>query len=263
MSDRKLYDVLIDDYPSAKTRMAPTPVSPVDTRHGPWTGNQVLGASRFWDPATIGQQTIFKLPEWGMPKMWTVSLGIDTTQAVWVGPTAFDLTAEIIFGSGGSHQSIEVDWVNGSSISLPASAIEVVARLYNDTHIPFASPSNVRLSVQVGHGAIGVPSATRSYHIFCRSMTSSTPIRIPPFAKWFSILNTSRLNLGQLSAYAAQMEYALSTAPGGLNNVARIYGNMLPFHSCIIPVPATSRYFIVTNGGASDCNLTAVFGLAY
>lgn len=262
MSDRKLYEVLLNDYPSAKTRKAPAAVTPVETRHGPWTGNQTLGSSRLWDPATMGRQTIFKLPEWGMPKMWTVSLGIDTTQANWGGLHAFDLTAEVIFGAGGTYQTVELDWVDGAAITVPASAIEVVARLYTNTNIPFVNPQDVRLSVQVGQGSTGVPSATRTFRMQCNSMVPTTAVRIPNFARWFSILNASNLATGQLSAYSAQIEYLLRTGAAGIE-VVRLTGNMLPFHSCVIPIPASARYFLVNNTGATTAMIAAVFGLAY
>lgn len=256
----KDYRSLFDNVPTPRSSGAkPVAVIPVEAKQGPWTGNQNLGSSRIWDPAAVGRQTIFKMPEWGMPQVWTVSLGIDTEQAQWTGTAAFDFTASVIFGVGGTTQQIELDWSNGSTLIVPANAIEVVARTYSDSGVAHAAPDNVRLSVQVARGSIGVPSATRTLR-FTLAPGISDYYRIPNFARYVMILNGPSTIL---PAYDPQVLYWFQSGrPGFL--VSEMAGNMLVNLGGVIPIPATARYMRVNNtSAASTVTPVLVFGLAY
>lgn len=260
----KDYEALYASVPRAKPGVKAVPVIVADPKIGPWTGNQNLGSTRVWDPDALGRQTIFKMPEWGMPQVWTVSLGLDSTGSNWDGVASFDLTAEVVIGVGGTTQLVELDWVAGSCLIVPANAIEVVARLYTDSsNNIYSNPGNIHLSAMVARGSVGVPSATRSFRFAVdNAVGSSATMRIPSFAKWMSVINGSNTGAGQTSAYAATMRYEFLTGSGG-NIVTEMYGDMLVNLGGVVPIPATARYFKVWNASAAFCYPVLTFGLAY
>lgn len=249
---------LFENVPVAPSKNGPMPVVPVEARSGPWTGNQGLGSARTWNPSLVGRQSIFKMPEWGMPRVWTVSLGIATPANVYSDGTLFDVTGTIIFGAGGATQTIEVDWIQGACVLLPANTIEVVASLHDQASV---YTDEINLSVLVAQGSVGVPSATRTVFASIPAGTSTVVI-VPPFAKWFSVLNASVLALGQTPSNSASMLYDIAGS-ATTGNLAYIYGNMLVEFGGVIPIPALARVIRVTNLSAADAFVRLVFGLAY
>jgi hypothetical protein len=167
-----------------RTPGAQSAMSIVPSRTGPWTGNNNLGIERAFAPDADNHQTILKMPEWGFPEVWTLSLGLtydEHLSALTIG-AAFGIVAELQFGSGGCIQFAEVDWLQGTTLSLPMNALNVVASydifLDRDPDEPdpgFELPNGIRLRATLVRGAHGRTHATRTY----RGLTAP----IPPFAK--------------------------------------------------------------------------------
>lgn len=165
-----------------RTPPAASAVSVISPKQGPWTGNNNLGIERYFDPDANNQQTILKMPEWGFPEMWTICLGMnDFSFLPNPDPIGFEVTALIQFGIGGAMQEVEVDWLNGSAISLPMNAVNVVARYTFQESNEFSSsaPIDLRLRCTICRGRSHFARPTRSIAIG----EGVTSIPIPKFAK--------------------------------------------------------------------------------
>jgi hypothetical protein len=109
-----------------KTAPKCVPVMVVDIpRSGSWSRNNQLGREAAFAPDANNRQTVLKLDEWGPPEVWTIGLGLVNTLTSYNG---FSVVGEIDFGVGGATQRIEVDWVNGTQITVPMNALNVIAR---------------------------------------------------------------------------------------------------------------------------------------
>lgn len=266
------YFRLFDNVPVKRSAEGPIAVIPVEAKNGPWTGNQNLGSSRVWTIASLNRQTIFKMPEWGMPRVWTVSLGLRTQGEVAAGNQC-EFTAELVFGSGGTTQQVDLDWVTGSSISVPANTLEVVARQMSPLSlaVPGNPPPTIELSVMVAHGAIGTPTATRT--VYTPNLdafgggNTSTIMRIPPFAKWFTPFSVYLAAAGYTDAFSANMVYQ-QTADSNANVLcSTITGAQLYNCGSIVPVVGLAKYLRIDNITPAAPNTGfwggIVFGLAY
>ena len=129
--------------------------------HGPWSGSNNFGAEVVFAPDQENRQRIIKLPEWGEPVVWTVSLGIEYTEEAWpaggpFGQRGFEIIGEVSYGVGGATQAIEVDWMQGTTFSVPMNAISVDAFYafpFDLSEGPKAAlPLDLRLSVLLGRG---------------------------------------------------------------------------------------------------------------
>lgn len=128
-----------------------------EPRTGSWTGSNQLGNELPFEPDANNRQTILKLDEWGYPEIWTVSLGIKGFPQ-----GTFDrigIRAIIEYGAGGITQTVVIDWRNGSRISLPMNAVNVIAEFYD---IDFSDEGQgLFLSVQLSRkprGFTGTPT---------------------------------------------------------------------------------------------------------
>ncbi len=157
-------------------------VIPYEMRHGPWTAYNQLGNAAAFAPDNNNEQSILRLDEWGMPEVWTVSLGMNFNFDAYPSNNYFDVTAIIDYGSGGTTQRVEVDWLNGNSIALPMNALNVTAR-YNLSAIATAAygapaaPTDLQLSVMVSRGNQTKTKPRRT--VFA---DSNDLVPIPPFA---------------------------------------------------------------------------------
>jgi hypothetical protein len=159
------------------------PVHPMTLRrHAMWDGSNELGREVPFAPAANNSQMVLKMEEWGEPQIWTVSLGLDYARAL-TPATAFSVLAQILFGSGGVTQTIEVDWLQGSSVTLPANTITVNAT-YPFQGIPGVStPPDLVLRASVGKRPNGKSRPTRSYRVEFPSTVTNVTVPVPPFAK--------------------------------------------------------------------------------
>lgn len=156
-------------------------VTQVPLRTGPWSGNNQLGIEQGFSPDVNNRQTILKLDEWGFPQLWTIALGL-TYEEPLAASDFFDITANIQFGIGGVTQTVEVDWKQGTVITLPLNAVNVIAQYLTPQvgRSVRTIPTSLRLRASVAHGAIQGAQPTRSF-IFNNATDLVVPI--PPFAK--------------------------------------------------------------------------------
>jgi hypothetical protein len=98
----------------------------ISPRRGAWSGSNELGYILDIEGSLDLRKSVLKLSEWGMPEMWTIMLGLDLTNVNFTGSvTSFGLIATISAGAGGTIQELEVDWVNGTMLSVPMNALSV------------------------------------------------------------------------------------------------------------------------------------------
>jgi hypothetical protein len=172
-------------------------VAPIPVRQHPiWSGNNEIGRETAFAPDENNRQTILKMGEWGAPQLWTVTLGMDYSRPL-AEPinTAFTVLAEIQFGSGGTTQTIEVDWRQGASVSVVANAI-VVNAVYPFQEVGGAStPTDLVLRASVGKrsSAGGAPTRSFTSQLFDNAASVSGFIRVPPFAKAIKIYPYSNI----------------------------------------------------------------------
>ncbi len=119
-------------------------VSVVEPRSGSWTGNNQLGIEQKFKPDAQNRQTILKMDENGPPVMWNVCLGFVNTLSAF---NQIDATATIEFGVGGVTQIVKVDWLNGTCLSVPANAINVIAEFRNVDAVTEGPGLKLRASV--------------------------------------------------------------------------------------------------------------------
>lgn len=170
-------------------------------RKGPWSGNPELGQSQRFAPNADNLQTILKMAPWGMPKTWCISLGMEFTPI----PTMnFQVVAELLIGSGGSIQRFEVDWHNGTRLSVCGDTIEVQARY--DMALPddevgtnLIVPPDLILSAQLGEWTgQAFPQPTRTIPLYdigtlnpIQPGSVSDFIRIPAMANTMQLIPTN------------------------------------------------------------------------
>ena len=204
------------------------PVLPYEMRTGPWSGYNQLGIEAAFAADSNNSQTILKLDEWGMPADWTIALGMDFGD---VDSGGFDVTAQISFGSGGAMQVVEIDWLNGASITVPMNAVNVVA-LYNLQDLEAAPnvPADLRLRVTLARGS-KPQRATRSL-----SFTSGTGvdlINIPKFARDLLVIP----NFSDAAFYTANgIVFNPATGSGGVALHTIQMSQMLHFLNVTGPV---------------------------
>lgn len=95
--------------------------------HGPWSGrgSNSWGREAFFERNGNNSQMVLKRDEYGEPTIWTVMLGIDTPFTNF-GDGA-NCTARLTLGSGGTTQTMEADWLQGTTISFVANSFNVEA----------------------------------------------------------------------------------------------------------------------------------------
>lgn len=117
----------------------------IDLR-GPWSGDSNLGQRMSMQKVEVvrsgaqnqyvqeyssqtEQPAAFKMPDFGIPKVWTVTLYPDFNKVpgdeVSGQDVNFGLCATLKFGCGGAMQTVCVDIENGTTVSAPMNALEV------------------------------------------------------------------------------------------------------------------------------------------
>jgi len=184
--------------PSAAIFVQPTP-------HGYWSSNNNFGFEVNFLPDANNRQRVIKLPEWGEPAPWTVSLGIDYSESAWPsgGARGFEVVAEVTYGSGGATQTILIDWIQGTAFSVPMNAISIDA-VYSIPFLPpGVQPSDLTLSVLLGRGSTASsipPSKSASlldgglFAILNNNTLADPPARIPKFGKRLFVVPLSRVD---------------------------------------------------------------------
>jgi len=238
--------------------------------HGIWTNSNNFGAEVAFSPDEENRQRIIKLPEWGDPVVWTVSLGIEYTEAEW--PSAevlrgFEVVGEVSYGVGGATQSIEVDWIQGTTFSVPMNAISVDAHYV----FPFGAgavapqqPLDLRLSVLLARGGFSTSlPPTRLASLpdgsslvpLANSQRDAPAARIPKFGK--RLFLQAAVPPARFSEVVAGNNYVLFFSAPDVTSSAELIATTRITSSVLldgVPVPPFAKYVTLENvgGGMTD-----------
>jgi len=234
--------------------------------HGIWTNSNNFGAEVAFSPSPENRQRIIKLPEWGDPVVWTVSLGIDYTEVAWPdveAARAFEIVGEVSYGVGGATQVVEVDWIQGTTFSVPMNAISVDAAYI----FPFdvgpgqrpQQPVDVLLSVLLARGgsSTSVPPTKLAKRLDDSSLASlgnnqrvDPPARIPKFGK--RLFLQSSVPPARYGELVSGNNYILFfSAPDVLGSAVLVGTTRITsivMHDGV-PVPSFAKYVTVENAG--------------
>ena len=262
LTDRRVDDAALDaatlDSATRGSKVrSPVPVAETFPRKGPWSGNNQLGVELPFTASPEHPQTLLKLDEWGLPEVWTISLGYRLDVDIPAGQ-AFDALAEIEFGSGGITQQLVCDWEVGTVLSLPMNAVNVRAR-WNPAaqNLPF--PEGVRISVQLARGAACAGSrATRSLPVVAEAGKTSVVQPLPAFARSVRIIPGSAAD--NPLVYASTFSFDFSANVSGVSGDGSVTGDHLGPDTAI-RIPPFARYFSVTNTAGSALACIPIFSL--
>ena len=231
--------------------MKQTPKGPVVINHiprvGEWTGSNQLGNEVAFAPDANNQQRVLHMPEWGPPEVWTITLG-QRVQNLDVSDS-YNVTGIIQFGVGGSVQTVKVDWMNGTQLSVVANSIDVVA-FYADPPTFAAAPAvatapKLSLNAQVARGSRSGPFAPQ-YSLGAYQINPNAPltpntvmIPIPAYAKNLVVMPTSASTQDRLKLNSITYTLVADNGTGGLYDVT--YGGDYFVNATSIVIPCTAR----------------------
>ena len=233
--------------------------------HGPWSNSNNFGAEVAFSPDGENRQRIIKLPEWGDPVVWTVSLGIEYTEENWPAAEAlrgFEVVGEVSYGVGGATQTIEVDWIQGTTFSVPMNAVSVDAAYifpFGEAAAPGQQPLDLRLSVLLARGGSSTGMApTKVAKLLNGSLQSSfrnnqranSPARIPKFGK--RLFLQSAVEPTRFSELVSGNNYLLFFSSPDVAASAALVGTTRITSSVLhdgVPVPPFAKYATVENAG--------------
>lgn len=187
-----------------------------EPRTGPWTGENQLGNIESFSPDALSRQTIGKLDEWGFPREWTISLGMQNTLTSFDG---FSVTAVIEFGAGGSTQTVRCDWLNGTQLTVTANAINVIAE-YRNVDINTEGPG-LHLSTQFSKyprpGGIPPRITLMEGTVVTAGGTSDTFV-IPPFVGEINVVSAALVSsdIGQFYDDLIRVILLANNVPPGI-----------------------------------------------
>lgn len=242
--DRRVAEMGLEGRPAGAP--APSHVITEEPKTGVWSSNNNLGYEVAFSPNADNRQTILKMPEWGFPQTWTISLGIvDATPIDAINFNGRNITAIIEFGVGGTTQTIAVDWKQGSVITLVTNSINVIAE-YANIDVA-AGEGDFKLSVQVcrGNRASNVLAPTKTLVV-----TSDVPPGNIPVG---AVLEAALLAPGErtfvdIPAFATAIHIVPAIVPAAAGSVNKLY-------------TATSVFQIVSGFGLGSLNIVSMDGL--
>jgi len=250
--------------PSASVYVQPTP-------HGLWSGNNNFGCETSFRPDVRNRQQILKLPEWGEPAVWTVSLGIDYSEGAWPASVVrgFEIVGEITYGTGGAAETIVLDWIQGSTFSLPMNAISVNAfyTVLTSEAPPPVQPNDLTLRVLLARGDLSTGLRPSKYaplldgQFFATLVTNaiSTPAaRIPKFGR---VLFVVPLTSDAYDAVTTSDNFVrFFSAPDVTGSAFSVGATRLTERALVdgIRVPAFAKYVTVENVGGGSGGATVL-----
>lgn len=222
-------------------------------RNGGWSGDNQLGYQAKYAPDARGTQTILKLDEWGPPEIWTVSLYLLQKFQTFNG---FAIKARLNFGAGGSTQIVEMDWLNGSQISLPMNALNVMA-LFDDVDVA-TEGAGLTLGVQISRGPRGGDSyPTNTVAEFIEANNTAHPTfagifgdvyALPAFAKNVVLMPCDQVSFATFYTADTRMTL-LSGNTAGIITTASIDGTRAVGGLLRLPVSGQARFINVRYAG--------------
>jgi hypothetical protein len=161
--------------------------------------------------------------------------------------------ARITFGVGGTSADVEVDYINGAMVSVPASRLDLTAHLdMTEAEIQQNPPRAARVGAFVCYIPM-TRGAQRTKRTGALDLNASVIIEIPKFAKSLTLLST-------LTAAAALLEFSTDALAANIIAQVGVVTNNLPTQ--VVPVlPNEARYVKLTNLALAGVSFRAVFGL--
>jgi hypothetical protein len=166
--------------------------------------------------------------------------------------TTFPIRAEITFSQGGTGAALEVDFINGALLSLPASNLRLQA--FIDTTDDLAQYP-VKVAAMASY--LPVPHARQAQRTLRASLAaaqqlgSSTILAIPRFAQTVTLLSDS-----------PGTQFTLSQCTDRLGANVIVQQTIPASPPCFdIPLINEARYLKVANLSAGAVKLRALFGL--
>lgn len=232
-----------------------TPVAVVTPSHGWWSGSNNVGNEVSFAPDSNNRQSVLTLPEIGAPEMWTVSLYIVYPTPSGSNLANFRVKARIEFGAGGSTQIVEMDWITGAQISVPANAINVIAE-YSTVN---GGVPGIRLGVQVARGRRG---GTQPPRLTMSDMTFLGPLEvanfpIPEFVSRIHILPAAVLSVPLV--YSSNTRIGILSSPTGGSFIPTVLTGDFLIPNDGVEVSGAGRILQVVNSDAVNSIQFAVF----
>lgn len=215
-------------------------VSILPPKTGPWSANNQFGIEQPFAPDARNRQTILKLPEWGFPQVWSVQLGITVpTQAT----NVYNVMASVEIGVGGTTETVEIDWANGTSFSVVTNALNISAFYFRSSNIP----SDLRLKAMVGRRTLPGSAPKRSFSALIPPLGGSSEFSIEKYTKSITLLprafTSTPYAIDFLVQFAASTTSAVISEISGAQILAA--GN-----GATIDVPGGARVIRIINNGA-------------
>lgn len=260
------------------SREAPDPTLSVYVQpapHGIWSNNNNFGFELPFGAQRNNRERIISLPEWGQPAVWTVSLGLEFTDGAWPGyERGFDVVADVAYGVGGATETLQVDWLAGTTFSVPMNAISINAFwAFPETGSSGSSrPEDLKLRVLLARGTRGsglsptkfAPLLNGELYVTMVDNAVAAPVaRIPRFGRKLLLAPLDRNDLTSLL---------------GSNNFVRFYSAPDPASTAFptgtfaidaellrsgVYVPAFSKFVTLENvgGGTAGAEVQLNFQL--
>jgi hypothetical protein len=248
------------------SRDAPEPTASVYVQpapHGIWSNNNNFGFELPFGPQRSNRERIISLPEWGEPAVWTVSLGIDFSQSAWPGTTrGFEVVAEVAYGVGGATEVVLVDWLAGTTFSVPMNAISVNAFwAFPETDGYSEPPDDVKLRVLLARGSRGGGIAPTKFakllsgepYVTVGSNAVAEPVaRIPKFGKKLLLAPLDRSDLNYLLGSNNFVRFFSAPDPSASALSTGTFAIDLELLRSGVAVPAFSKYVTIENVGGGE-----------
>jgi hypothetical protein len=169
--------------------------------------------------------------------------------------------AKIEWGVGDAHYEAEVDWQNGTQLSISAENIELAA-IYvkaTDPAAPADDPvfPTYRLNASFSYGNVGRNSnpARLTELVQITEVDGTARIEIPKFAISYTVI------ADRLTTYDTR-QIGYSTVYGAEFSKTTVENNTLPATENIMPIANGMRFIDITNTNAGPMSAFVIFGLA-
>jgi hypothetical protein len=243
--------------------------------HGIWSSNNNFGFELPFGAKRNNRERVISLPEWGEPAVWTVSLGLEFSEGAWPGAArGFEVVAEVAFGVGGATETVEVDWLVGTTFSVPMNAISINAfwAVPEIADLSSSRPEDLKLRVLLARGARGLGRSPTKFatllsgepHVTMVDNAVATPVaRIPRFGRKLLLAPLDRADLTLLLGSNNFVRFYSAPDPGGTAFPTGAFVIDAELLRSGVYVPAFSKFVTLENvgGGAAGAEVQLNFQL--
>lgn len=231
---------------------------------GNWTGNNNLGASiKFMADAT-NRQKVLQLPEWGPPKEWTLSLGMQYNEENAPAAMNFRIVAEVTIGVGGATQTFNVDLGRGIKLSATMNSVNVVYKYTTDLIAGgLLVPDDLHLTALLSEGTRPATATGPTLAFLVDAgpnVTASSVLPVPNFARSVSLL--PRVDTSPTSVFDSHINVVCYSSFNVFLAAQQMAGDKFLNFPAGYPLAPESRYWnVVTTLGAAAVSLWVQFEL--